>query len=149
MTACVQVASVRFYKQARAISKLTLVLGLGQANATRINMCFLLFEFLTPIVGALVADQYLGRLRTILYASAFYVAGSVVLVASSLPAARENGLAVIGLVLAMLLLGTGAGGIKPTVSALIADQYIEPENKVRTLSSGEEVVLDKDMTLQR
>ena len=100
-------------------------------------------------MGAIVADQYLGRLGTILHASGFYMAGLVVLVTSSLPAVRENGLAVVGLLLAMLLLGTGAGGIKPNVSALIAEQYIEPKNTVRTLNSGEEVVLNKDMTLQR
>lgn len=109
----------------------------------------MLWSYLTPIVGAILADQYLGRLKTILCASGLYLAGLVVLVASSMPAARENGLAVAGLMLTMLLLGAGAGGIKPNVNALLAEQYIEPKSKVRSLKTGEKVILDKDMTLQR
>jgi POT family proton-dependent oligopeptide transporter len=124
-------------------------LGLGQANATRINLCFMLWSYLTPVIGAIVADQHLGRLRTIMGASGFYTAGLVVLVVTSLPPARESGMAVLGLLLAMLLLGTGSGGIKPNVSALIAEQYTEPERKIRTLKTGEQVVLDRDMTVQR
>ena len=62
----------------------------------------------------------------------------MVLVASPIPAASEN-----GLLLAMLLLAIGAGGIKPNVNVLIAEQYQEPKSKVRTLKTGEKVVLDK------
>lgn len=112
-------------------------------------MGFLCVCFLTPIAGAVVADQYLGRLYTILYSSGFYIMGLLVLVASSLPAAKEHGLALLGLLLAMLLLAIGAGGIKPSVGSLIAEQYTEPDNKVRTLNTGESVLLDKDLTLQR
>jgi POT family proton-dependent oligopeptide transporter len=113
------------------------------------NMGFLCVSFLTPIAGAIVADQYLGRLYTILYSSGFYITGLVVLITSSLPTASENGLAVVGLLVAMLLLAIGAGGIKPSVGSLIAEQYTEPENKVRILKTGERVVLDKDLTVQR
>lgn len=45
--------------------------------------------------------------------------------------------------MAMLLLAIGAGGIKPNVNVLIAEQYQEPKSKVRTLKTGEKVVLDK------
>lgn len=109
----------------------------------------MLWSYLTPVIGAVVADQHLGRLRTIIGAAGFYAVGLVVLVVTSLPVARESGGAVLGLVLAMGLLGMGSGGIKPNVSALIAEQYVEPERKIRVLKTGEEVVLDRDMTVQR
>ena len=123
-------------------SGLLLVPGLGQVKACRINLCFPLLSSLTPIVGAVAADQYLGRLQAIVCASNFYAAGLIVLVASSAPAASENGLVVAGLLLVMLLLAIGAGGIKPNVNVLMAEQYQEPKIKVRTLKTGEKVVLD-------
>ena len=124
MTGCPRVTLVRFSECIGVTFELLiLVPGLGQVNASRIKLCFLFLASLAPIVSALAADQYLGRLRTILCALSFYAAGLMVPVASSAPAASENGLGVAGLLLVMLLLGIGAGGIKPNVNVLMVEQY--------------------------
>ena len=56
----------------------------------------------TPILGAIVSDQYLGKYKTILYSSFIYLAGVVVLFCTSLPSAIEHGAALGGLNAAMV-----------------------------------------------
>lgn len=123
-------------------------LGLGQAKATMLNQSFLLWCYITPIIGAVVADQYLGRVKTIFMASALYVAGLLSLCLSASSAAQNVELARLTLVTALFLIGIGAGGIKTNVSALIAEQYTESDT-IRINSSGEEEIVDRDLTLQR
>ncbi len=124
-------------------------IGLGQAHATLVNQSFLLWCFVTPLVGAAVADQYLGRVKTIAYSSMLYLFGLVILVASSLPGSHDIGISFLGLILALFLIGIGTGGIKANMSSLIAEQYVGPKEAICTLKSGESVIVDKKLTIQR
>lgn len=128
---------------------LTSYIGLGQANASRVNQLFSLTTSLTPLLGAILADQYLGRLNTILYASLFYLLGLCALFASSLPIAHAYNLSLGGLLTSLFLLSIGTGGIKPNVIPLIAEQYTGIDRTVQIHGSGEVVVLDRELTLQR
>lgn len=56
----------------------------------------------TPILGAVVSDQYLGKYNTILYFSFAYLAGVLILFCTALPAAIEHGAALPGLIVAMV-----------------------------------------------
>ena len=47
-------------------------LGLGHAGATGLNVFFQFFCYVTPILGAIVADQYLGKYNTILVFAVIY-----------------------------------------------------------------------------
>jgi POT family proton-dependent oligopeptide transporter len=100
-------------------------LGLGQSTATRFTNFFAFFCNLTPVFGlcsslflkvlsrkiltyskgAIVADSYLGKVKTIIYFSVAYMMGLLVLFVTSLPFAIENGYAFGGLVTAMILVG--------------------------------------------
>ncbi|KAJ3491956.1 hypothetical protein NLG97_g5494 [Lecanicillium saksenae] len=123
-------------------------LGLGQAKATVLNQIFLLWCYLTPILGAVAADQYLGRVKTIVLASTLYVAGLLSLCISASSAAHGAESSRLTLVIALFLIGIGTGGIKANVSALVAEQYTKGDT-VRMNSSGEEEIVDRDLTLQR
>lgn len=114
-----------------------------------INQTFTLWSYVTPIVGAIIADQYLGRVNTIFSSSIIYICGLLVLYMSSLSAAADAGVSFQGLIFALFLIGSGTGGIKANVSSLIAEQYNSPDDPVRKLSSGETVVIDEDLTIQR
>lgn len=105
--------------------------------------------FLTPVVGAVVAEQYLGRVKTILYSAAIYGGGLPILVLSSLPAVQETVISLLGLLLSLFLIGVGTGGIKANVNPLLAEQYTSPGPVFRLLKSGEKVVIDRDLTVQR
>jgi dipeptide/tripeptide permease len=96
-----------------------------------------------------VADQYLGKYKTILVFSVFYVIGLFVLFISSLPAAIEGNFALTGLIIAMLVIGVGTGGIKSNVSPLIAEQVADSKARTRVLESGEKVLVDPELTVQR
>lgn len=108
------------------------------------NICLV-----TPIIGAVVSDQYLGKYWTIFYACIIYLAGILILFVTSLPIAIENGAALGGLVAAMIVIGLGTGGIKSNVSPLIAEQYSNTKASVKTLKSGERVIVDPSATIQR
>lgn len=56
----------------------------------------------TPILGAIVSDQYLGKYKTILYSAFIYVVGVFILFCTSLPWAIEHGAALGGLIAAMV-----------------------------------------------
>ncbi|KAJ8765213.1 hypothetical protein K2173_011473 [Erythroxylum novogranatense] len=107
--------------------------------------------WLTPILGAYVADAHLGRYWTFVIASVIYLAGMSLLTLSvSLPALRpppchdhnvENCKRASTLQLAVFFgalytLAVGTGGTKPNISTIGADQFDEfdPKEKAHKLS---------------
>ena len=69
-----------------------------------------------PILGAIIADAFLGKYRTILYLSAVYCMGHAAL---AMDETRT------GLMIGLALIAIGSGGIKPCVSAHVGDQFGE------------------------
>uniref|UniRef100_A0ACD5X4T8 Uncharacterized protein n=1 Tax=Avena sativa TaxID=4498 RepID=A0ACD5X4T8_AVESA len=101
--------------------------------------------YLTPLIGALLADSYWGKYWTIAVFSSIYFIGMAVLTLSaSLPALQpptcsgsvcpepsllQNGAFFLGL----YMIALGAGGIKPCVSPFGADQFdiSDPTERVK------------------
>ncbi|CAA7043758.1 unnamed protein product [Microthlaspi erraticum] len=81
--------------------------------------------YITPLLGALIADSYSGRYWTIASFSAIYFFGMATLTLSaslpSLKPATKSQYAVFYIGLYLIALGTG--GIKPCVSSFGADQF--------------------------
>nr|XP_057907034.1 solute carrier family 15 member 1b [Doryrhamphus excisus] len=109
--------------------------------ATTIYHTFVALCYLTPILGAIVADSWLGKFKTIVYLSIVYALGQVVLAVSAIhdiTDANRDGtpddltfhivLAMVGL----LLIALGTGGIKPCVSAFGGDQFEDDQEKQRS-----------------
>ncbi len=70
--------------------------------------------YLTPLLGALLSDVWLGKYRTIIALSLVYCGGHLALALDDTRLGLATGLALIAL---------GAGGIKPCVSAHVGDQF--------------------------
>ena len=87
---------------------------LSEADATAYFHWFGTAVYLTPIAGALLADVFLGKYRTIVSLSIVYCMGHLVL-------AMDDTLT--GLALGLGLISLGSGGIKPCVSAHVGDQF--------------------------
>jgi POT family proton-dependent oligopeptide transporter len=68
-----------------------------------------------PMIGAIIADRYLGKFRSILYLSWVYCLGHLVL-------SLSEG-SIFGLYSGLALIAIGSGGIKPCVSANVGDQF--------------------------
>jgi len=90
---------------------------MSEAKASEWVHLFITAVYFTPLIGALLADLWLGKYRTILLLSLFYCAGHLVL---ALDHTRD------GLVWGLGLIAIGAGGIKPCVSAHVGDQFGGP-----------------------
>lgn len=75
--------------------------------------------------------------------------GLVVLVATATPASIKGGAAFGGLVTSMVIIGLGTGGIKANVTPFCAEQYQKVHAYVKTLKSGERVVVDPNLTVER
>lgn len=95
-------------------------LGLSTVLATELNTTFTSLSYLTPLLGAYVADRHLGRFRTIMLFCSLYIAGLAMCVVASFPAVSSLPVFMVGL---FGLVGFGAGGIKPNVVVLGADQF--------------------------
>ncbi len=70
--------------------------------------------YFAPLLGALIADVFWGKYKTILVLSVIYCLGHLTL---ALDTTR------MGLVLGLTLIAIGSGGIKPCVSAHVGDQF--------------------------
>jgi POT family proton-dependent oligopeptide transporter len=125
------------------------MVGRGQSGATALTNFFSFWCYFTPVIGAIVADQYLGKYKTIVLFAGFYLVGLIVLFVTSLPVAIEGGAAFPGLIVAMIIIGLGTGGIKSNVSPLIAEQVQETRTRTKYLASGEKVIIDPTLTVQR
>ena len=75
---------------------------------------FVSMAYFTPFMGALLADGWLGKYKTIILLSWVYCLGHFTL---ALDDTRG------GLLLGQTLIALGAGGIKPCVSAHVGDQF--------------------------
>jgi POT family proton-dependent oligopeptide transporter len=71
--------------------------------------------YLVPMLGAVLADRFLGKFKVILWLSLVYCGGHAVL------AVAEDLL--MGMYLGLGLIAVGSGGIKPCVSANVGDQF--------------------------
>ncbi|CAO3665982.1 unnamed protein product [Umbelopsis vinacea] len=124
-------------------------LGRGQQTATALNTFFQFWCYITPIIGAIVADQYLGKYRTILVFGCIYITGLLIMTCTSIPSAIDSGASFPGFVVALIIIGLGTGGIKSNVSPLVAEQYRSKVPYVQTLKSGERVIVSPRATYQK
>jgi len=71
--------------------------------------------YLVPMLGAVLADRFLGKFKVIFWLSLVYCGGHAVL------AVADDSL--MGMYLGLGLIAVGSGGIKPCVSANVGDQF--------------------------
>ncbi|KAI8365558.1 POT family-domain-containing protein [Blakeslea trispora] len=124
-------------------------MGKGQQTATALTTFFQFWCYVTPILGAIVADQYLGKYRTIVLFAACYMVGLVILTATSIPSAIESGAAFPGFIVSIIIIGLGTGGIKSNVSPLVAEQYKNQTPYVSTNAKGQRVIVSPQATYQK
>ncbi|KAL3474079.1 POT family-domain-containing protein [Aspergillus californicus] len=124
-------------------------LGKGQAVATALGDFFKFWAYASTVIGAILADQFTGKFKAILIACGVYVVGLTVLVTTATPAAIKGGSAFGGLVAAMVIIGLGTGGIKANVTPFCAEQHQTSQPYLKTLKSGEQVIVDPDLTVER
>ncbi|KAG6442853.1 hypothetical protein O3G_MSEX002534 [Manduca sexta] len=105
------------------------VLCLHENAATVVYHIFIMMCYAMPLVGAILADNFIGRYRVILYFSIIYLLGTLLTCCSAIPPLMlpPTTTSMIGLG----LIATGTGGIKPCVAAFGGDQFRLPEENQR------------------
>uniref|UniRef100_A0A8C1PN04 Solute carrier family 15 member 1 n=1 Tax=Cyprinus carpio TaxID=7962 RepID=A0A8C1PN04_CYPCA len=106
--------------------------------ATSIYHAFVALCYLTPILGAIIADSWLGKFKTIIYLSIVYAIGQVTMAISTIhditdanrDGTPDNFTFHIALsMLGLILIALGTGGIKPCVAAFGGDQFQEHQSR--------------------
>uniref|UniRef100_A0A3B5BBU8 Solute carrier family 15 member 1-like n=1 Tax=Stegastes partitus TaxID=144197 RepID=A0A3B5BBU8_9TELE len=109
--------------------------------ATTIYHTFVALCYLTPILGAIIADSWLGKFKTIVYLSIVYALGQVVMAVSAIHDITDTNrdgtpdnmtLHVALSMLGLILIALGTGGIKPCVAAFGGDQFQDDQEKQRS-----------------
>ena len=98
---------------------------LTDAQAREYVHLFVASAYFFPVLGAIVADAFLGKYRTIMLLSIVYCIGHGALALIDMPSSflqatlDPKGWLIAGL----FLIALGSGGIKPCVSAHVGDQF--------------------------
>jgi len=100
---------------------------MSEVDARRNFALFVSAVYFLPILGAILAEGFLGKYRTILILSVVYCFGHFAL---SLDDTR------MGLLLGLGLISLGSGGIKPCVSAHVGDQFGESNKHLISTAFG-------------
>ncbi|XP_060774015.1 solute carrier family 15 member 1-like [Neoarius graeffei] len=109
--------------------------------ATTIYHTFMALCYLIPILGAIIADSWLGKFKSIVYLSIIQTVGQGVMAISAIHDITDSNqdgtpdnmtfhvaLSMVGL----LLIALGAGGIKPCIPAFGGDQFEDHQEKQRS-----------------
>lgn len=87
---------------------------MSEVNAKIAFHMFVSAVYFLPLLGAVLADAFWGKYRTVITLSLVYCAGHAALAINDTRA---------GLLIGLGLIALGAGGIKPCVSAIVGDQF--------------------------
>nr|GAT56475.1 PTR2-domain-containing protein [Mycena chlorophos] len=123
-------------------------LGLGLIAATGITQTFSFLAYTLPILGGIMADTKWGRFKTICVGTAVGALAHIIMVISAIPSVIAAGHAIGPFILSILTLALGTGFIKSCVAPIIADQSVVKVQTIRTLPSGEKVIIDPGSTIQ-
>ncbi|KAF2441395.1 PTR2-domain-containing protein [Karstenula rhodostoma CBS 690.94] len=131
------------------LPKIALLILAVEATSTALGNFFKFWAYGSTIIGAIVADQYLGKFKAILVASGIYTIGLIILVPTATPSAIQDGAGFGGLIAAMITIGLGTGGIKANVTPMCAEQYQNARPIIKILKTDEKVVIDPELTVQK
>lgn len=102
-------------------------IGLSKSTATAIYHASLVVSYFTPLLGAIMADAWLGKCRTIIYVSILYCLGNILMTLTAIP--FDGNYYIYGPVIALIMIALGTGGIKPCVSSFGGDQFKDNQKR--------------------
>lgn len=125
-------------------------LGKGDQAANGLTTFNQFWCYCTPLIGAWIADEYLGRYTTISVAVGIAMVGHILLVISAIPSVLDNSQGSYAcFIIAIVIMGLGTGFFKSNCSVLIAEQMKIKEQTVVILKNGEKVIIDPALTTAR
>lgn len=125
-------------------------LGLGLRDANALYMVLQFLAYVTPLVGGYLADDRLGKFKTIMIGVWIGIVSHILFVIAAIPSVIAKGQAALApTVLGILSLAVCTGFIKANLLPLMLDQYPYRANVLKKLPTGEIVYVDRDGSVQR
>ncbi|CAK6441705.1 unnamed protein product [Pipistrellus nathusii] len=103
----------------------------NEDTSTSVYHAFSSLCYFTPILGAAIADSWLGKFKTIMYLSLVYVLGHVIKSLGALPILGGHMVHTVLSLGGLSLIALGTGGIKPCVAAFGGDQFEKTHEEER------------------
>lgn len=124
-------------------------MGKGLSTSSALTLLFSFLAYTLPILGGWLADVYFGRFKVVFFG--VFVAGlaHIILVVGALPSVLQRGAGMAPFIIGLLILALGAGLFKSNISPILLDQDTQQGLIIKTLKSGERVIVDPEVTAQR
>ncbi|KAG5894367.1 hypothetical protein JTB14_015644 [Gonioctena quinquepunctata] len=103
------------------------ILLLSENASTVVYHIFIMVCYIVPIAGAVCADIYFGRYRTIRNFAIIYLIGNILMCVAAVPTIDISPLIFSAFGLTLIAIGTG--GLKPCVAAFGAEQFNLPAQR--------------------
>ncbi|EME83217.1 uncharacterized protein MYCFIDRAFT_45904, partial [Pseudocercospora fijiensis CIRAD86] len=124
-------------------------LGRGLQFSNAFVLLFAFLAYIIPIFGAWIADTKLGRFKTVVIGVVVCGVSHVIMVVGAIPSVLQAGNGIAPFLISFFLLALGAGLFKPNVAPIVLDQYEHQKPYTKTLSGGERVIVDPEVTVQK
>lgn len=124
-------------------------LGLGFTTSSALTLLLTFLAYVVPLYGGFIADTKMGKFKAIWVGVIAGFVSHVLFIIAAIPSVIQEKHAVVPTVLAILTLSVGTGFIKPNLLPLLMDQYKFKHDVVRRLPSGEDVIVDREKSLER
>ncbi|KAM5276386.1 solute carrier family 15 member 2 isoform 1-T1 [Hipposideros larvatus] len=103
----------------------------SEDTSTSVYHAFSSLCYITPILGAAIADSWLGKFKTIISLSLVYVLGHMIKSLGALPILGGHMVHTVLSLVGLSLIALGTGGIKPCVAAFGGDQFEQKHEQER------------------
>ncbi|XP_029345907.1 solute carrier family 15 member 2-like, partial [Acyrthosiphon pisum] len=100
-------------------------------TSTIIIHMFMVFQSISTLFGAIIADSYWGKYKTIFILSIVHAVGNIIVIISSLVTSVSMNFQRLFTIIGLLLTSIGAGGVRPCVCAFGGDQFEMPDQEER------------------
>ena len=119
-------------------------------DASAITNLFKFMSYVTPILGGIIADTKWGRFKSIAMGTAVGAIAHVILVVPAIPSVIQNAKGSLGsFIISVVILSFAAGFIKSSLAPLLCDQIPVKGPTIKYTKSGEKVIVDPQVTIQR
>lgn len=124
-------------------------LNQGLAVSSAITLLFTFLAYTVPLFGGWVADTKLGKYKTICIGVFICGVAHIIMIFSALPSVLQAGRGLAPFVISLIILAFGAGMFKSNIAPTVIDQYTHQYQYVKTLNSGEKVIVDPEATISK
>lgn len=124
-------------------------LGLGTKKSSAVSQSFSLLVYALPVFFGWLADTKTGRFPLIVWGVVVCGIAHVLMVACGAPSLLANHTAIAPFFISVYVLAIGAAMFKPNISPTLLDQMPVTVPVIKTLKSGEKVIIDPEATTER